>query len=93
MSKMRSLRLKLRKHTTLVHWVIGATAATLIVWCWPAAIAVLLIFALDEWWDDHCHGTHGGNDDWWEAGFVAFLGLVVVVILYGIGLIHVKWWP
>lgn len=92
MSKMRGLRLKLRKHTTPVHWLIGAVAATLVVWCWPAAVALLLVFALDEYWDDWCHGKKEGEDDWWEAGFVAFLGLVVVVILYGIGLINVKWW-
>jgi hypothetical protein len=84
---------KLRKWTTPVHWVIGIVCAAIVIKCWPAAVALILIFALFERWDDIDHGTAQGDIDWWDAAFVAFMGIVVEVILDFIGVISIKWWP
>jgi len=84
---------KLRKWTTPVHWVVGGVCAAIFIKCWPAAAAWILIFALLERWDDLDHGTCQGEMDWWDAVFVAFIGITVVVVLNFAGIISIRWWP
>jgi hypothetical protein len=84
---------KLRKWTTPIHWLVGLTCAAIVIKCWPAAVALILIFALFERWNDIDHGTSEGDIDWWDAAFVAFMGIVVEAILDFIGIISIKWWP
>ena len=92
MNKPYSL-FKLRKRTTPVHWLIGALCVAIFIQCWPAATALILIFAMLERWDDFDHGTHQGDMDWWDAAFVVFMGIIPIVVLNFIGIISIKWWP
>jgi hypothetical protein len=92
MNKPYSL-FKLRKRTTPIHWLVGLTCAAIIIKCWPAAVMLILIFALFERWNDIDHATTQGDMDWWDAVFVTFMGAVVIVPLDFIGIISVRWWP
>ena len=83
----------LRKKTTPVHWLVGLVCAAIFVKSWPAAAVWILLFALFERWDDVDHGTLQGDMDWWDAVFVAFIGIIPPVILDYVGLLSIKWWP
>lgn len=58
------------------------------------SLAVLTLFAWDEWWDDKCNNNTEGESDWWASFASYVIGLViffVVVIIHGI-LTGVTFW-
>ena len=51
------------------------------------SLAVLGLFAWDEWWDDKCNHCSEGEGDWWASFASYVIGLViffVVVIIHGV---------
>jgi hypothetical protein len=51
------------------------------------SLALLGFFAWDEWWDDHCNGTHDGESDWWTAFAALVAGVaafIIVIIVHGV---------
>jgi hypothetical protein len=83
----------LRKKTTPIHWSVGLTGAAIFIKCWPATVVLILLFAVFERWNDIDHGTFEGDMDWWDATFVAFMGIIPSVVLDFMRIITIKWWP
>jgi hypothetical protein len=81
----------LRKKTTPVHWGMGILCGLFSALFFWAGFALILLFAVDEWWDDKNHKTKQGNNDWWEAYSVYMGALGVVWILNAIGAISTRW--
>jgi ABC-type Fe3+ transport system permease subunit len=94
-----SLYLKLRKWTVPIHWAFGILCAVMFIYCWPAAVVMMLLFAMWEWWNDKNLKENLGNDykkegdqDWWDSFFTFCMGISVAAILHGLGLITITWW-
>jgi hypothetical protein len=96
-----SLYLKLRKWTVPIHWGYGILCAWVFVHCWPAAVVLMLLFALFEWWNDkNLKENLGkvykkeGDQDWWDSLLFLGIGITVVLVMAdGLGLITIRWWP
>jgi hypothetical protein len=94
-----SLYLKLRKWTVPIHWAYGAICAVFFVDCWPLALALMIIFAMWEWWNDkNLKENLGkvykkeGDQDWWESLVTFIPGIFLARILDWIGLLTIRWW-
>lgn len=51
------------------------------------SLALLVLFAWDEWWDDRCNGTNQGESDWWTAFMaygVGWAAFIIVIVVHGI---------
>lgn len=88
-----SIKAQLKNHkkwTVSVHILLGLLCAALVpLGLWPLGIAILGLFALDEWWEDRNSGKKEGEVDWWWA-FAAFLtGVGIICILFYLGKISV----
>ena len=91
---MIKLKIKLRKWTSLIHFLYGAGCVLLAVKCFPASLSLMLLFALYEYWDDYAHSMardSEGADDWWEAFVVYSVGLLIVLILDYAGVLSIGW--
>ena len=88
---MIKLKLKLRKWTSLIHYIYGAGCVFLAVKCFPASLSLILLFALYEYWDDHRARDSEGVDDFWEAFAVYSIGLLIALILDYAGILSISW--
>ena len=91
---MTKLKLKLRKWTSPIHFLYGAGCALMAVRCFPASVALILLFALYEYWDDYAHSRvrdSEGVDDFWEAFAFYSIGLLIVLILDYAGVLSIGW--
>lgn len=77
----------LRKWTTPIHWGMGALFATISTFLYfPAGLALLVLFAIDEKWNDQEEIARNpvhlpeGCTDWWEswAVYVGYLAVATV---------------
>jgi hypothetical protein len=91
-NKLYSFWYKLRKPTVPAHWAFGILCAVIFVHCWPAAVVMMLLFAMFEWWNDKCDHSHQGAMDWWDSFLTFCIGTAVALILHGAGLITIRWW-
>lgn len=94
---------KIRKDTTVIHWLYGAICgyiSSLNFPCFWIGFALMCLFALDEWWNgwEEWWNSKGekpfhGCTDWWEA--FLFYGMIffIMFILGLIIVINVRWWP
>lgn len=84
--------IELRKKTVIAHWLYGLMCAIVGALFFPAAVVLLLLFALLEWWNDKCEGGLEGCTDWWDAFVVFCVVFSVIVILHLCNLIYIRWW-
>lgn len=84
---------KLRKDTTPAHWTFGGFCGGISIVCFWVGFALMIMFALFEWWNDKCGHTQQGDVDWWEAFLfyciVFFTGFIISLF----GIIRIGWWP
>lgn len=85
-------QLRLRKWTTLIHWVFGVICGVVAVQCFPAGITLLLMFAGFEAWNDWCDCSKRGAADWWESFLTFCIVFSVAIILHIAGIITIGWW-
>jgi hypothetical protein len=90
--------LKIRKNSVIVHWLFGVLCAVVAVLWFPASVILLLLFAMDEVWNDHDGIKNGittkysGCEDWWDAFLVFCFGLSIDVILNLAKVIEINWY-
>jgi len=84
--------LRLRKKTTIVHFIYGALSAGFSAAFFPAGFLLMGVFAGDEAWDDWCNGTREGEMDWWEAFLVFTVLIGVALVLHFCGIWTIRWW-
>ena len=83
--------IKVRKNTVYSHWLYGLLCGLVAGLYFPGGVALLVLFAVLEAWNDHCEDKREGCTDWWDA-FIVFSGtFAVIVILHLIGVISIRW--
>ena len=91
---MIKLKLKLRKWTSPIHFLYGIGCVLVAIKFFPASFALILLFALYEYWDDYAHSMardSEGVDDFWEAFAVYSVGLLIALILDYAGILSISW--
>jgi len=83
--------LRLRKKSVIAHWLYGLLCAIVAMMFFPGGIALVVIFAGFEVWNDKCDGSHEGAQDWWDSFLVFCIGFSVIVILTLCGKVSIRW--
>lgn len=90
--------LRLRKKSVVAHWLVGLFCAITAWQFFPAGIALFLIFAWWERWNDQNEKLRRpsylpeGDLDAWDALVVKYSSFAIIVALHAAKVLTIRWY-